>query len=298
MQISEKILIIDFGSQFTQLITRRIREANVFSEIYPHTITLEQIKEINPRGIILSGGPMSVYDDGAPLIDIDVLKLGIPVLGICYGLQFICQALGGAVESASDREYGKAALKIQEYDDLFKGVQDNSTVWMSHGDYLTRLPEGFKVTADSAHSPICAVSNKSKKIYGVQFHPEVMHTAEGQKILSNFLFGICGCSGNWTSKNFLIEKTNEIKAKAGNSKVICALSGGVDSTVAAVLVGNAIGNNLTCIHIDTGLMRKNESRFIKEMFDSRLKLNVIHINAADIFLKDLKVLLILRRKEK
>lgn len=288
MQISEKILIIDFGSQYTQLITRRIREANVFSEIHPHTITLEQIKKIDPKGIILSGGPMSVYDEGAPLIDIDVLKLGIPVLGICYGLQFICQVMGGGVESAADREYGKAALKIEEYDDLLKGVKDNSIVWMSHGDYLTRLPEGFKVTAVSAHSPICAVSNRAKKIYGVQFHPEVMHTTEGKVIIGNFLFGICKCSGNWTSRNFLIEKTNEIKTRVGNAKAICALSGGVDSTVAAVLVRNAIGDNLTCIHIDTGLMRKNESQLVAEMFGSRLKLNVIYIEAADIFLERLK----------
>jgi GMP synthase (glutamine-hydrolysing) len=288
MQISEKILIIDFGAQYTQLITRRIREASVFSEIHPHTITLEEIKAINPKGIVLSGGPMSVYDDGAPLIDAAILRTGIPVLGICYGLQFICQALGGSVESASDREYGKAALKIEEYDELFTGVKDNSIVWMSHGDYLTKLPEGFKVTAISAHSPICAVSNKRKKIYGVQFHPEVAHTTEGEKIISNFLFNICKCSGNWTSRNFLIEKTNEIKKTVGGAKAICALSGGVDSTVAAVLVGNVLGDKLTCIHIDTGMMRKNESEFVTDMFEKHLKLNVIHVNAAKTFLDRLK----------
>jgi GMP synthase (glutamine-hydrolysing) len=288
MYIHEKILIIDFGSQYTQLITRRIREGNVFSEIYPHTITAAEIKKLNPKGIILSGGPMSVYDDGAPLIEPEVLELGIPLLGICYGLQFICQTLGGGVEKAADREYGKAALKVEVKDDLFKDLKENSVVWMSHGDYITAVPDGFSITAVSAHSPICAVSDPKRKIYGVQFHPEVMHTEEGGKIISNFLFEICKCSGNWTPQNFLHEKTEEIKSKAGSSKVICALSGGVDSTVAAVLVSNAIGENLICIHIDTGLMRKDESQLIEAMFDDRLKLNVIHVNASDLFLERLK----------
>jgi len=284
----ETILIIDFGSQYTQLITRRIREANVYSEIHPHTITASAVKTLNPKGIILSGGPMSVYDDGAPTIDPEILRMEIPVLGICYGLQFICKVSGGIVERATNREYGKAELQISGRTKLFEGVDNNSTVWMSHGDYLTSIPAGFEISATSSDSPICAISDEAKKIYGVQFHPEVVHTSEGKKILHNFLFRICGCSGDWTPHNFVEESINKIARAAGDSKVLCALSGGVDSTVAAVLVQKAVGDNLTCIHIDTGLMRKNESAVIKRMFDEKLKLNVIHVNAEEKFLKELK----------
>ena len=284
----ETILIIDFGSQYTQLITRRIREANVYSEIHPHTITIEEVKKINPRGIILSGGPMSVYDENAPLTDPGIIKLGIPMLGICYGLQFICKISGGKVERASDREYGKAELKIKGKSKLFEGVSDASIVWMSHGDYIRDVPEGFEISGVSSHSPVCAMSGKDNKIYGVQFHPEVMHTTEGSRIISNFLFGICGCSGNWTPQNFVEESIQRIKKTAGKSKVICALSGGVDSTVAAVLVQKSIGDHLTCIHIDTGLMRKSESLLIKKMFDDKLKLNVIYVNAEQKFLDALQ----------
>jgi GMP synthase (glutamine-hydrolysing) len=284
----ETILIIDFGSQYTQLITRRIREANVYSEIHPHTITASSISKLQPQGIILSGGPMSIYDEGAPTIDPEVLRMGIPVLGICYGLQFICKVSGGKVEQATEREYGKAELNINGESSLFRDVRNNSTVWMSHGDYLTSLPEGFEISATSSHSPICAISNERQKIYGVQFHPEVAHTTEGKKIISNFLFDICGCAGEWTPHNFVEESISRIKQTAGTSKVICALSGGVDSTVAAVLVQKAVGDHLTCIHIDTGLMRKNESALIKKMFDDKLKLNVIHVNAEEQFLNALK----------
>jgi GMP synthase (glutamine-hydrolysing) len=284
----ETILIIDFGSQYTQLITRRIREANVYSEIHPHTITAEAVKKLEPKGIILSGGPMSIYDEGAPTIDPEILRMGIPVLGICYGLQFICKVSGGNVEQAKDREYGKAELKITGSSKLLKNVQSNTTVWMSHGDYLTKLPEGYEITGTSSHSPICAISNEDLNIYGVQFHPEVAHTVEGEKIISNFLFEICRCKGNWTPHNFVEESIAKIKRTAENSKVICALSGGVDSTVAAVLVQKAVGDHLTCIHIDTGLMRKNESALIKKMFDDNLKLNVIHVNAEEEFLTALK----------
>ncbi|RPI65840.1 MAG: glutamine-hydrolyzing GMP synthase, partial [Ignavibacteriales bacterium] len=284
----ETILIIDFGSQYTQLITRRIREANVYSEIHPHTLTVTAIKKLEPKGIILSGGPMSVYDEGAPDIDPEILRLGIPILGICYGLQFICKISGGKVEKASDREYGKAELNIQGASDLLNGVDDKTTVWMSHGDYLTEVPAGFDISAVSKHSPICAISNKEEKIYGVQFHPEVVHTIEGNKIISNFLFRICGCKGNWTPHNFVEDSIQRIKNTAEKSKVICALSGGVDSTTAAVLVQRAIGDNLTCIHIDTGLMRKNESSLVKKMFDEKLKLNVIYVNAEERFLAALK----------
>lgn len=285
---NEKILIIDFGSQFTQLITRRIREANVYSEIHSHSISINEVKKFNPTGIILSGGPMSVYDSDAPDLDDDVLKLGIPVLGICYGLQIICKKLGGKVEPAKDREYGRAILNVMKSSPLLIDIKTQSQVWMSHGDYLTELPIGFEIIAKSDHSPIGAAQNLEKKNFGVQFHPEVMHTEEGKKIIHNFLFNICKCKGDWTSHNFVENNICEIKEKVGKSKVICALSGGVDSTVAAVLVKEAIGDNLICIHIDTGLMRKNESSDIGKVFDEKLNLNHIHIDASKKFISKLK----------
>jgi GMP synthase (glutamine-hydrolysing) len=287
MKQKEKILIIDFGSQFTQLITRRVREANVYSEIHSHKITFEEIKQFNPTGIILSGGPMSVYDIDAPDLDERILKINIPILGICYGLQLISKKLGGKVEPAKDREYGKAILNVIKTSPLFDNVSLESKVWMSHGDYLTELPNGFDIIAKSDHSPIGAVADESLKIYGVQFHPEVVHTDEGRKIIHNFLFDICNCSGNWTSHNFIENSIKEIKENVGKAKVICALSGGVDSTVAAVLVKQAIGENLICIHIDTGLMRKNESYEIGKVFNEKLNLNHIHIDASDKFITKL-----------
>lgn len=288
MSKRETILIIDFGSQYTQLITRRVREANVYSEIHPHTVTIEKVNELNPSGIILSGGPMSVYDNDSPDIDTAILTSGIPLLGICYGLQIICNKFKGKVDPAKDREYGRARLTIVKESELFKGVKKESNVWMSHGDYLTEIPPGFEIIAKSDHSPICSVADEKRKIYGVQFHPEVMHSEEGTKILRNFLFTICKCTGDWTPHNFIEESIRKIEEQAGNSKVICALSGGVDSTVAAVLVKKALGDNLICIHIDTGLMRKNESEIIGELFDKHLNLNHIHINSSEIFLSKLK----------
>ncbi len=288
MEHKEKILIIDFGSQYTQLITRRVREANVYSEIHSHKISFEEVKKINPVGIILSGGPMSVYDSAAPDLDERILRIDVPILGICYGLQLICKKFGGKVESAKDREYGKAILNLIKKSKLFNGVRNQSKVWMSHGDYLTELPKGFDITAKSDHSPICAVSDEKNNIYGVQFHPEVVHTEEGKKIIDNFLFGICNCKGDWTSQNFIENTVNEIKAKVGSAKVICALSGGVDSTVAAVLAKKAVGDDLTCIHIDNGLMRKNESYEIGKIFKEKLDLKYIHIDASEKFVKRLK----------
>jgi len=284
----ELILIIDFGAQYTQLITRRVREANVYSEIHSHKISADEVKSLNPAGIILSGGPMSVYDENAPQIDPAILNLSIPVLGICYGLQFICRNMGGKVEPASDREYGKANLIIEEEDELFKNVKKDSVVWMSHGDYLTQLPAGFRITARSGHSPICAIADPARKIYGVQFHPEVVHTQEGEKIIRNFLFNICGCKGTWTPHNFILSKMTEIKETVGSSKAICALSGGVDSTVAAVLVKEVIGDNLLCFHIDTGLMRKNESENVSRLFAEKMKFNYFRIDASQKFLSALK----------
>lgn len=288
MQHSEIILILDFGSQFTQLITRRIREANVYSEIYPHSIPIRKIKELNPKGIIFSGGPMSVYDDGAPDVDEKIFELGIPILGICYGLQLISKKLNGKVNKAEDREYGRTEIEVIKDSVLFNDVNKKSIVWMSHGDNVTEPPAEFSITAVSKHSPVCAIENLEKQIFGVQFHPEVHHTEEGRKIIRNFLFKICKCKGDWTPENFINKSVEEIREKVGSANVICALSGGVDSTVAAVLVKQAIGERLICIHIDTGLMRKNESKEISELFNSKLKLNHIHIDASEIFLKRLR----------
>ncbi len=287
MKSKEKILIIDFGAQYSQLITRRVREAHVYSEIHSNDISLEEVIKMNPSGIILSGGPMSVYDSGSPQIDQEILKLGIPVLGICYGHQLICKTFGGEVEPARDREYGKTILRITGESRLFENVIKSSIVWMSHGDYLTKLPEGFNVIGQSDHSPFCVISNDEKNIFGVQFHPEVVHSVEGRKIINNFVYRICQCTGDWTPQNFIEDSIEKIKNSVGKSKVICALSGGVDSTVAAVLVKKAIGENLISIHIDTGLMRKNESEKIGKMFDEKLDLNHIHIDASERFLKNL-----------
>jgi GMP synthase (glutamine-hydrolysing) len=287
MLLKEEILIIDFGSQFTQLITRRIREANVFSEIYPHTISIDKIKEINPAGIILSGGPMSVYDEDAPQLDPGILSLNIPVLGICYGLQFIALTLGGKVVPANDREYGKAIFNVKNGSPIFEGVKKESIVWMSHGDYLDLPPKDFSIIGTSNHSPVCAIADESKKIFGLQFHPEVMHTEEGKKIIHNFLFEICNCRGDWTTGNFIENQVGHIRELVGDSNVICALSGGVDSTVAAILVEKAISNRLTCIHINTGMMRKNESENILTMFKEKFKLNLIYIDASEKFINKL-----------
>ncbi len=288
MQVNDKIVIIDFGSQYTQLIARRVREDHVYSEIHPHDVSIETVKEMNPSGIILSGGPMSVYDANAPRLNSELLELGVPVLGICYGLQLIGKHFNGEVESAKNREYGKAVLRVTKDSKLFKNVTKSSIVWMSHGDFLSKIPEGFTVLAESDHSPVCALSNEEKKIYGVQFHPEVVHTKEGIKIVHNFLYDVCGCKGDWTPRNFIEEHVEKIREMAGDSKTICALSGGVDSTVAAVLVKKAIGENLICIHIDTGLMRKDESSKIGKMFDEKLNLNHIHVDASERFLNKLK----------
>jgi GMP synthase (glutamine-hydrolysing) len=288
MSTHEAIAIIDFGSQYTQLIARRIREANVFSEIHPHSLDFSYLQNYNLKGIILSGGPMSIYDDGAPQLNSKLLEMNVPVLGICYGLQLISSNYNGTVEQAKDREYGKAKLQLISNGSLFKHIKKVSTVWMSHGDHITKVPEGFNIVGKSDHSPICAIANESKKVYGVQFHPEVVHTDEGSKIINNFLFNVCECNADWSPKNFIDEQITEIKNRVGNRRVICALSGGVDSTVAAVLVKKAVGENLVCIHINNGLMRKNESEKIEKLFNDKLNLNHVHINTADRFLTALK----------
>ncbi len=284
----ETILILDFGSQYTQLIARRIREENVYCEIHPAGFSLSKIKELGPKGIILSGGPMSVYEEGAPQLEGDIFSLRVPVLGICYGLQLISKLKGGKVAAADDREYGKSEIDIKPGSLLLKGISPGSRVWMSHGDHVSAPPAGFEVTATTSNSPVCVIENQKEKIFGVQFHPEVKHTDHGELLFKNFLFDICGCKGDWTPGNFIKEKTDSIKSLAGGRHVICALSGGVDSTVAAVLVHKAVGNLLTCIHIDTGLMRKDESSFVTKLFRESLGLEVIHINASELFLERLK----------
>lgn len=281
------ILILDFGSQYTQLIARRIREENVYCEIHPANIPFDKIKNISPKGIILSGGPMSVYEEGAYGLDRRILSLGVPVLGICYGLQLLSKELGGNVTAASDREYGKAAVTVREDSLLLKGIESGTQVWMSHGDFVSEPPPGFTVTASSENTPVCVIENSSDEIFGIQFHPEVKHTHNGEKIFRNFLFDICKCKGDWTPGNFINDKIKSIRELTGKSQVICALSGGVDSTVAAVLVHKAIGNRLTCIHIDTGLMRKDESKYVVGVFREKLGLEVIHIDASSLFLEKL-----------
>ncbi|MBA4250834.1 MAG: GMP synthase (glutamine-hydrolyzing) [Chlorobiaceae bacterium] len=288
MDKNQTILIIDFGSQYTQLIARKIREQNVYCEIHTHQISIESILSKSPKGIILSGGPMSVYDEDSIIIDKKIFELNIPLLGICYGLQLTAKLLGGKVEKAEDREYGKAILNNFSKSKILNNVSENSVVWMSHGDLVSDVPDGFKIVAKSEHSPVCAIENSEKNIFGVQFHPEVNHTLEGKKILRNFLFDICKCDGDWTSKNFIDKSIEEIRNKVCADDVICALSGGVDSTVAAVLVQKAIGEKLSCIHIDSGLMRKNESEQIEKIFNEKLELNVKYIDASELFLSKLK----------
>ncbi len=285
---NETILILDFGSQYTQLIARRIREVNVYSEIHPNNFPYEKIKEINPVGIILSGGPMSVYEDDSLSVDDRIFSLGIPILGVCYGIQLIAKKFGGRVEPATNREYGKTIFNVKDETLLLNGVTKNSLVWMSHGDIITEAPNDFTVTGYTDDSPIASFESVSNKIYGLQFHPEVAHTAEGAKILSNFIFGICNCSGSWNAENFIEESSAYIKNLVKESRVICALSGGVDSTVAAILVNKAIGNQLTCIHVDTGLMRLNESELFVNEFKEQYNLNLISVDATEEFLDKLE----------
>ncbi len=288
MQHSELILVLDFGSQYTQLIARRVRELGVYSEIHPFNVPVEKILQLKPMGIILSGGPSSVYEEAAPKPSPKVLELGIPVLGICYGLQLIADQLGGKVDASARREFGKAILRIDKGEDLLQGLNGSTTVWMSHGDALSRIPTGFEAIAHTENSPICAIRNPAKKIFAVQFHPEVAHTPDGKKILSNFLFKVCGAKGDWTPAHFIQRTVQEIREKVGSSRVLCALSGGVDSSVAAVLLREAIGDRLHCIHINNGLMRKGESEQVVETFRKTFHINLTYVDATEIFLSRLK----------
>lgn len=285
--MNDKILIIDFGSQYTQLIARRIRELNVFSEIISPNNSFKKIQIEKPKGIIFSGGPMSVYDPTAPTIEKEIYALDIPILGICYGLQLICHQLGGKVEPSNHREYGRAKISLIKKSSLYKNCDENFAVWMSHGDRVTSIPQEFELTAESNNALFCSIENSKKKIFGIQFHPEVMHTDFGKTILENFVGEICGASKDWTTRNFIHNSIETIRAEAKDAKVICALSGGVDSTVAAALVQKAIGKNLKCVHIDTGLMRMNESAHVSKVFREDLNLDVTVIDGAKLFLERL-----------
>ncbi len=286
--MQNKILILDFGSQYTQLIARRIRELGVYAEIHPFNIKKEVLINFDPKGIILSGSPYSVYQTDAPKLSFDIFELNIPILGICYGLQYTVLNLGGEVANITlHREYGRADLTILNNKDLFYNVVDNSTVWMSHGDSVSKLPEGFELIAKSKTCPVAAIRNIEKNIFGVQFHPEVHHSKYGKQLLENFVVNICKCELDWTPKNFIKDSIDKIRKQVGKEKVICALSGGVDSTVLAVLLHKAIGEQLICLHIDSGLMRTNESRTIIELFKKNFDIYVNLINGEEVFLKEL-----------
>lgn len=285
---NELILILDFGGQYNQLIARRVREFNVYCEVVPYKISAQEIKAKSPKGIIFTGGPASVYGEGAPKCDPDILQLGIPILGICYGGQLMAEFLGGKVNRAKNREYGKTTLEIKTASPLFKGIEENSVCWMSHTDFIERAPEGFSVTASTQDCPVAAMEDQYKDLYAVQFHPEVEHTQGGKALIRNFLYEICGLSGSWTMKNYIAEEIKAIQAKVGDRKVLCALSGGVDSSVAAVLVHQAIGDNLTCVFVDHGLLRKDEGDWVEDIFKNQFKINFIRVNAKDRFLRKLK----------
>ncbi len=283
----EKIVVLDFGSQTTQLIARRIREQKVYCEIYPFNTDLDKILAIKPRGIILSGGPCSVNDEDPPESDPALLDSGIPILGICYGAQLITKQMGGKVEKAGKREFGKAELTVADTDGIFAGFEPGRAeyqVWMSHGDRIEEMPAGFKVTGASDHSPAAAIRHREKPLIGVQFHPEVAHTLIGSDILRNFVFGVCGCDPSWTMQSFIDTTVAAIKKKVGNNKVICALSGGVDSSVTAALIHRAVGDHLTCIFVDNGLMRSGETANVLDFFRKKTGLKVICVDGKKLFL--------------
>ena len=283
----EKILVLDFGSQYAQLIARRVREQKVYCEIVRHDITAERIRELAPKGLILSGGPSSVYAEGAPKCDSGIFELGIPVLGICYGMQLACQALGGEIRNATRREYGRAHCRVTTGNPLLEGVSPLTQVWMSHGDQVTAISEGFDPLAETGTCPFAAVQYRNAPIYGLQFHPEVTHTLEGSKILSNFVGPICGCSRLWTLEDFARQTIEEIRQRVGDRRVLCGLSGGVDSSVVAALLSRAIGNQLSCILVDNGLLRKSEAKSVIEEFTGHFKTDLHVVEAEERFLRTL-----------
>jgi len=284
----ELVLVLDFGGQYNQLIARRVRELSVYSEMVPYDISYEEVKAKRPQAIILTGGPANVHSEDAPACDPRIFTMGIPVLGICYGMQLLASQLGGNVEASRLREYGRSYLTVLEDDLLFAGLAREMQVWMSHGDSIKRVPEGFRVTACTDNCSVAAMSFPERKLYGVQFHPEVRHTPYGMDILRNFLFNVCSLRGDWNLSDFIDEITEDIKAKVGKKKVLCALSGGVDSSVAAVLVHKAVGDQLVCVFVDNGLLRKGEAGQVIETFKNQMKMNLIFVQAESRFLTRLE----------
>jgi GMP synthase (glutamine-hydrolysing) len=286
--MKDMIVVLDFGSQYNQLITRRIREFGVYSELHPHTITAEEIRKMNPKGIIFSGGPNSVYDENSFRCDEAIFEMGLPILGICYGMQLMTVHFEGKVEKAKHSEYGKAVMNIEHQSKLFNDLPESQTVWMSHGDLVAQVPQGFTVDAVSPSCPIAAMSNEERNLYAVQFHPEVRHSVYGNELLKNFVFNVCGSSGDWSMENYIEEEIAKIREQVGSKKVLCALSGGVDSSVVAVLIHKAIGNQLTCIFVDHGLLRKNEADQVMKTLADGFQMNVIKVDAKDRFLSKLE----------
>ncbi|MFU1796105.1 glutamine-hydrolyzing GMP synthase [Paenibacillus azoreducens] len=281
---NEIIVVLDFGGQYNQLIARRIRDLGVYSELMPFDTPIEKIRELSPKGIVFSGGPMSVYSEDAPHVDPAIYDLGVPIFGICYGMQLMAHQLNGKVERAAKREYGKADLEFASGTTLIKGLDSKQTVWMSHGDHVVELPEGFKLEAGTESAPIAAMSNLDKQLYAVQFHPEVRHSVQGNEMIRNFLYEVCHCEGNWSMETFIEDAVRDIREQVGDRKVLCALSGGVDSSVVAMLVHKAIGDQLTCMFIDHGLLRKGEAEGVMETFVGKFDMKVIKIDARERFL--------------
>ncbi len=280
----EFVIVLDFGAQYSQLIARRIRECKVYCELMPFDTPVEELAALKPSGIVFSGGPASVYEAEAPQCDVRIFQLGVPILGICYGMQLMASQLGGQVVGGEKREYGRTELRVLEGDDLFAGLNPQLICWMSHGDVVTTPPAGFTATALTDNSPVAAMADRKRRLFGVQFHPEVVHTPWGIEILRNFLNRYCGCTGKWTMANFVRQAVDEVRAKVGGARVVCGLSGGVDSAVAGALVHRAIGDQLTCIFVDHGLLRKDEGAQVERAFRDYLKANFIHVQAEERFL--------------
>ena len=277
----EMVMVLDFGGQYNQLIARRVRECGVYCEVHPYTVSLQKIKEMNPKGIIFTGGPNSVYEEASPHYQKEIFEIGVPILGICYGSQMMAHTLGGTVKTAPVSEYGHTEVQVDKTSVLFRDVEEETAVWMSHTDYIETPPEGFRITAHTPVCPVAAMECQEQKLYATQFHPEVMHTREGQKMLRAFVYEVCGCSGDWQMGSFVEESIRQIRDKVGSGKVLCALSGGVDSSVAAVMLSKAIGKQLTCVFVDHGLLRKNEGDEVEAVFgpEGPYELNFIRVNA-------------------
>ncbi|USB33857.1 glutamine-hydrolyzing GMP synthase [Paenibacillus sp. YPG26] len=284
---NEMIVVLDFGGQYNQLIARRIRDLGVYSELLPYNTPVERLREISPKGIVFSGGPTSVYAENAPHVDPEIFNLNVPIFGICYGMQLMAQQLNGKVERAAKREYGKADVSFADHSALTKGLESKQTVWMSHGDHVVELPEGFQIDAFTDHAPIAGFSNPDRRLYGVQFHPEVRHSVHGNEMIRNFLYEICGCEGDWTMSTFIEDTIKDIREQVGDNNVLCALSGGVDSSVVAILLHKAIGDKLTCMFIDHGLLRKGEAESVMETFVGKFDMKVVKIDARERFMSKL-----------